>query len=158
MNSLTYRLFTKIKPGCLRHSAHFCCKDAATGFSYIFEKKNFHEQTLGPFSCLADKQNCKCYLPGVRRCTFQVQRATWTQGSLRQDGCSSSCRRCINTDKCDRVTTCDHDWNRMQLLCTPQASPMLPLLQCALSYEVTMAFTAACLHRLPSQERREMQD
>ena len=68
MNSLTYRLFTKIKPGYLRHSAHFCCKDATTGFSYIFEKKNFHEQTLGPFSCLADKENCKCYLPGVRRC------------------------------------------------------------------------------------------
>lgn len=60
MNSLTYRLFREIKTGYHLH----CCKDVATSFSYIFEKKNSLRIDTGAFSCPADKQNCKCGLRG----------------------------------------------------------------------------------------------
>lgn len=70
----------------------------------------------------------------------------WTRGSLRQDRCFTLCKRCRNTEKwCDPIVT------MIGTGCSslyPQASPMLPLSQWALSYEVTMAFSAACLHRL----------
>lgn len=90
MNSLTYRLFREIKTGYHLH----CCKDVATSFSYIFEKKNSLRIDTGAFSCPADKQNCKCGLGGGR-----VQWATWTHGSLRQGGRSLSCGWCIDTQK-----------------------------------------------------------
>lgn len=84
MNSLTYRLFREIKTGYHLH----CCKDVATSFSYIFEKKNSLRIDTGAFSCPADKQNCKCGLRGGR-----VQWDPWAHGSLRQGGPS------LNTQK-----------------------------------------------------------
>lgn len=117
VNSLTYRLFTKIKPGYLRCSAYFCCKDAATCFSYIFEKKNLCKETLGLSSCPADKQNCKCYL-----LWFEGAEGHLDPGISRQAGRSFSCGQCINTEKCKHLPCCYfYDvfviWDNSCLLC-----------------------------------------